>query len=224
MESTLVEIIKLYQKFEAETHSSRSNNNLLNFIAFLNNRVDYSDSDKSNDKNHYKGWNDLNRQVLMEMVTAYLGKMGRYADNYSRKAMPTTQLSSIEEFTYTIPLLQETSLSKSELIYKNGHAISTGTEIIKRLIKKKILVQFPDDKDKRSMRIKLSEYGKGALFSSMTVTKGIAQVATGILSTPELIQMLSSLKKLNQFHDDIHRHSKHLSLDELLALPELNKV
>jgi len=223
MESTLVNIIKLYQDFELDIKSDQSRNNVLNFVAFLNNKIDTPLKKESGKDYNYTGWQDFDRQVLMEMVTAYLGKMGRYADNYSRKAMPTTPLASIEEFTYTIPLLQDEDLCKSELIYKNGHAISTGTEIIKRLIKKKILIQFPDDKDKRSMRIKLSEYGRGALFSSMTVTKGIAKVATGILSTQELIQMLSSLKKLDQFHDGIHRNSKHLDLEELLESPELNK-
>ncbi len=221
MESTLVDIIKLYQEFEKDINSDPSKNNTLNFLAFLNNKADQPPSKKEGED--YTGWQDFDRQVLMEMVTAYLGKMGRYADNYSRKVMPTTQLASIEEFTYLIPLLKEESLSKSELIYKNGHAISTGTEIIKRLIKKEVLIQFKDDVDKRSMRIKLSDYGKGALFASMNVTKGIAKIATGILTTKELIQMLASLKKLDQFHDDVHRTEKQSTLEELLARPELNK-
>ncbi len=222
MESTLVEIIKLYESFVEGIESDHTKNNMLNFVAFLNNQIEKKPSKIKKDDS-YKGWRAFDRQILMEMVTAYLGKMGRYADNYSRKAMPSTQLNSIDEFTYLIPLLEFESLSKSELINKNGHAISTGTEIIKRLIKKNYLVQFPDEKDKRSMKVKLSEIGKGALFSSMNVTKNIAKLATGILSNQELIQTLAVLKKLDVFHDDIHRNSKHQSLEELLMSEEIQE-
>lgn len=219
MESTLVEIIKLYESFESDNKSDSSKNNILNFIAFLNNKVDF----KTEKKKKYEGWKSYDRQTLMGMVIAHLGKMGRYADNYSRKAMSKTPLGSIEEFTYTIPLLQNESLTKSELINKNGHAITTGTEIIKRLLKKNILTQFPDDKDKRSMRVKLTEPGKAALFASMSTTKDIATIATGILSNEELMQLLSTLIKLDVFHDNIHRNSKNVDLNELINLPEINK-
>jgi DNA-binding MarR family transcriptional regulator len=219
MESTLVEIIKLYELFESENKSDVSKNNVLNFIAFLKNKVEVN----SQNSEKYEGWRSYDRQTLMGMVIAYIGKMGRYADNYSRKAMSKTPLGSIEEFTYTIPLLQDESLTKSELIHKNGHAITTGTEIIKRLLKKKILTQFPDEKDKRSMRVKLTDSGKTALFASMPVTKNIATLATGILSNEELMQLLSTLKKLDVFHDNIHRNSKNIEVDELINLPEIKK-
>jgi DNA-binding MarR family transcriptional regulator len=214
MESTLVQLIKQYEEYQQSIRNDLQGDSLTGFLLFMNKRLG-----KTGDNGVDFGissWENFNRQTLTEMASAFIGKMGRYVDNYARKAMPKTQVASIEEFTYLIVMLQEQSMTKSELISHNAHQITTGTEIIKRLIGKGYLEQRDDLKDKRSVRVSITDKGRVAVYSTATTTKSLSTIATGILSDEELLFLVNTLRKLDDFHKEIFQESKHLELDELV--------
>lgn len=214
MESTLLQIIRHYEQFKEKLAPGNEQDTLMDFVAYLQNSVapeQYRFQEQGIDS-----WKDFNRQTLMEMTVAYLGKMGRYVDSYARKTMPTTSVSSLDEFTYLIVLLQQGSMTKTELIQRNTHPITTGTEIIKRLLQKDYIFQQSDPDDKRSQRIFLTEQGKMALFSSAETTQKMAKLAVGALSDQELMFLLGILKKLDHFHEQVQRENKHFNLQEVV--------
>lgn len=214
MESTLVQLIKQYEEYKQSITNDLQGDSLTGFLLFMNKRLG-----KTGDNGIDFGissWENFNRQTLTEMASAFIGKMGRYVDNYARKAMPKTQVASIEEFTYLIVMLQERSMTKSELINHNAHQITTGTEIIKRLIGKGYLEQTDDLRDKRSVRVSITEKGRLAVYSTASTTKSLSTIATGILSDEELLFLVNTLRKLDDFHKEIFQESKHLELDELV--------
>lgn len=214
MESTLVQLIKQYEEYRLGIKDDLQGDSLSGFLLFMNKRlgqvgnngIDFGIS----------SWDNFNRQTLVEMASAYVGKMGRYVDNYARRSMPKTQVASIEEFTYLIVLLKEKSMTKTELINHNAHQITTGTEIIKRLIAKGYLEQTNDLKDKRSVRVSITERGKVAIYSTADVTKSLSSIATGILTDEELLFLVNTLRKLDEFHKEIFHESKQLELKELV--------
>lgn len=214
MESTLVQLIKQYEEYKQSITNDLQGDSLTGFLLFMNKRLG-----KTGDNGIDFGissWENFNRQTLTEMASAFIGKMGRYVDNYARKAMPKTQVASIEEFTYLIVMLQEQSMTKSELINHNAHQITTGTEIIKRLIGKGYLEQTDDLRDKRSVRVSITDKGRLAVYSTASTTKSLSTIATGILSDEELLFLVNTLRKLDDFHKEIFQESKHLELDELV--------
>lgn len=214
MESTLVQLIKQYEEYKQSITNDLQGDSLTGFLLFMNKRLG-----KTGDNGVDFGissWENFNRQTLTEMASAFIGKMGRYVDNYARKAMPKTQVASIEEFTYLIVMLQEQSMTKSELINHNAHQITTGTEIIKRLIGKGYLEQTDDLKDKRSVRVSITDKGRLAVYSTASTTKSLSTIATGILSDEELLFLVNTLRKLDDFHKEIFQESKHLELNELV--------
>ncbi|WP_430406249.1 MarR family winged helix-turn-helix transcriptional regulator [Fluviicola sp.] len=214
MESTLVQLIKQYEEYKQSIANDLQGDSLTGFLLFMNKRLG-----KTGDNGIDFGissWENFNRQTLTEMASAFIGKMGRYVDNYARKAMPKTQVASIEEFTYLIVMLQEQSMTKSELINHNAHQITTGTEIIKRLIGKGYLEQTDDLRDKRSVRVSITDKGRIAVYSTASTTKSLSTIATGILSDEELLFLVNTLRKLDDFHKEIFQESKHLELDELV--------
>lgn len=214
MESTLVQLIKQYEEYKQSITNDLQGDSLTGFLLFMNKRLG-----KTGDNGIDFGissWENFNRQTLTEMASAFIGKMGRYVDNYARKAMPKTQVASIEEFTYLIVMLQERSMTKSELINHNAHQITTGTEIIKRLISKGYLEQTDDLRDKRSVRVSITDKGRLAVYSTASTTKSLSTIATGILSDEELLFLVNTLRKLDDFHKEIFQESKHLELDELV--------
>lgn len=214
MESTLVQLIKQYEEYKQSITNDLQGDSLTGFLLFMNKRLG-----KTGDNGIDFGissWENFNRQTLTEMASAFIGKMGRYVDNYARKAMPKTQVASIEEFTYLIVMLREQSMTKSELINHNAHQITTGTEIIKRLIGKGYLEQTDDLRDKRSVRVSITDKGRLAVYSTASTTKSLSTIATGILSDEELLFLVNTLRKLDDFHKEIFQESKHLELDELV--------
>ncbi|WP_341902506.1 winged helix DNA-binding protein [Fluviicola taffensis] len=214
MESTLVQLIKQYEEYKQSIANDLQGDSLTGFLLFMNKRLGQT-GDNGIDFG-ISSWENFNRQTLTEMASAFIGKMGRYVDNYARKAMPKTQVASIEEFTYLIVMLQERSMTKSELINHNAHQITTGTEIIKRLIGKGYLEQTDDLRDKRSVRVSITDKGRIAVYSTASTTKSLSTIATGILSDEELLFLVNTLRKLDDFHKEIFQESKHLELDELV--------
>ena len=214
MESTLVQIIKQYEEYKHSLKDDLYADSLTGFLLFMNKRLG-----KTGDNGVDFGvssWENFNRKTLTEMASAFIGKMGRYVDNYARKAMPKTQVASIEEFTYLIVMLKEQSMTKSELINHNAHQITTGTEIIKRLITKGYLEQTNDPNDKRSVRVSITDSGRAAVYSTASTTKALSTIATGILSDEELLFLVNTLRKLDDFHKEIFQESKHVELEELV--------
>lgn len=215
MESTLIEIIKYFEKYKSTITNIETEDNVTSFTLYLTAQLALKgESNRSFEKEQ---WKTVNRHTLIEMAAAYMGKMGRYVDQYARKSMLGTPIENLDEFTYLILLLQLDSISKSDIIQRNVHPITTGTEILKRLLKKGFIEQFPDTTDKRKMRVALSEKGKIALYQSAKTTQKLALIAVGILSTEALMDFVSSLKKLDQFHHHIHHKHKNLNLDVIIA-------
>jgi DNA-binding MarR family transcriptional regulator len=213
MDSTLVQLIKQYEAYKVQKSGGTTEDSLADFMLYLTDQMNTNTSTTADFG--IDSWQNFNRQTMAEMGVSYLGKMNRYVENYCRKTMPKTQVPSIDEFTYLILLLQFESLTKTELIHHNGHPITTGTEIIKRLLKKEFISQFDDATDKRSVRVKLTDAGRVALFSTASATKTISSLATGILSDQELISLVNTLRKLDEFHDRVFREGKQLEVEEL---------
>lgn len=215
MESTLIKVIKLYEDFVSSSATKPEADNLVQFAAFLNDRVQLK-ADFS-EKISIANWKKFNRKTLLEMTMAYLGKMSRYVDNYGRKNLATTPLGTIEEFTYLIPLLDNSIYTKSDLIQQNGHPLTTGTDIIKRLISKKYITEKTNPNDKRSINISITNKGRQAIFKSSEILNQLSVTGAGILSNKELISLLGMLQKLDHFHEKVHRSHKDLVLSEILA-------
>lgn len=214
MESTLVQIIKEYERFKQHAGDERDADNLSKFVSFLTDQIDTKP--KFSEEISIENWQNFNRKTLLEMSVAYIGKMGRYVDNYSRKNLPNTPIGSVEEFTYMIVLLEFPQITKSDLIKRNGHAVTTGTDIIKRLLKKSFVQQIPNPNDKRSYMIELTEAGKGALFASSETMNQLSVIGAGVLSNAELVQLVGMLQKLDAFHEGVHEKHKSLDLGEII--------
>ncbi len=215
MDSTLIQIVRHYERFKENSKGALENDNVAKFSAYLH-QVALSESDYSETVST-ENWQNFNRKTLLEMTTAYIGKMSRYVDNYCRKNLPKTALGNVEEFTYLIVLLEHQQLPKSELIKRNNHAITTGTDIVARLINKNFVVQFPNPVDKRSVMISITDHGKGAIFSSSETLNNLSMIGAGVLSNQELIQLIGMLQKLDTFHERIHDEHKNLDLAEIIA-------
>ncbi|SEG55972.1 transcriptional regulator, MarR family [Halpernia humi] len=150
--------------------------------------------------------NEIAKQVIL---------LGRYAKQLLRKGLESHEHLANEDFTYLYRLMDYDSLTKTQLIEKNGHEKQSGIEIIKRLTKHELISETPDSEDKRSVRISVTEKGKTVFKNSMQDITRVSKLLCGTLTNEEKLQFLESLKKLNIFHNTIYMNKKEESLEEL---------
>jgi DNA-binding MarR family transcriptional regulator len=149
-------------------------------------------------------------------ISQYLSGLYRYARFYAKKALRHTQLESLDEFGYLIALLEGGATAKVVLITKNIQEIPSGTEVIKRLLRKGWIDEQPDPQDRRSVRVSLNEKGKAALMGSFPQIARIARMVAGNLSVRERMDLLRLLRKLNGFHFPIFSQHRNEELDAIL--------
>jgi DNA-binding MarR family transcriptional regulator len=149
-------------------------------------------------------------------IAQYLSGLYRYARFYAKKALRHTELESLDEFGYLIALHAEGATPKAVLITKNIQEIPSGTEVIKRLLRKGWIDEQPDPQDRRSIRVSLNEKGKAALIGSFAEIARIARMVSGNLSLRERMELLRLLRKLNAFHYPIFTGHRNEDLEAIL--------
>jgi DNA-binding MarR family transcriptional regulator len=152
----------------------------------------------------------------VEFSTLLVG-LNRFAKHYTKKALENSSFRTLEEFGLLANLLKEGSLLKSELINSTVLEISSGTEMLKRLIKSDLIKEYPDSEDKRAKRISLTEKGISEILKAFSSMHQVANIISGCLSDEEIQATLAVFKKLSLFHHKIHETDRNTGIDELVS-------
>ncbi|MCY0970474.1 MarR family winged helix-turn-helix transcriptional regulator [Chryseobacterium wangxinyae] len=153
--------------------------------------------------------NDICKQIIL---------LSRYSKLLIRKGLGEFPDLANEEFTYLYRLKDESSLTKTQLIEKNAHEKQTGTQIIKRLIEAGFVQEKGDEEDRRIKRLSLTEKGEEIFHHSVEKVNKTSKVLTGKLDVKEKKDLLSILKKLNEFHAHIYAESRNVSIEKIQEL------
>lgn len=176
-------------------------------VLFEDNRTNISDFDPDNFA-MYKSFPEVEFSTL-------LTGLFRFAKHYIKKAFQGTSLRTLDEFGFLATLLREKSLLKNELINSHMLEISSGSEILKRLIKNGLVEQGQDEKDKRAKRVWLTEKGIEEIMMAFQDMHKVSEIIIGNLNGKELSDALSIFNKLTYFHQHIHEDDKNTELDQL---------
>ena len=197
-----------FQKSNANTSAG-----LDDFRLYLNQKAYESENPRNLtekfDLDVYDLENEIAKQVIM---------LGRYSKQLIRKSLENHPDLVNEDFTYLFRMMDYESLTKMQLIDKNAHEKQTGIEIIKRLVKNGLLAESPDQNDKRSTRIAVTEKGRKVFLESMRDITVVSKIMCGQLNTSEKEALLNSLKKLNTFHHTVYSNFKNENTAEILKL------
>jgi DNA-binding MarR family transcriptional regulator len=143
--------------------------------------------------------------------------MNRYAKWYIKKVLKDSHLRTPDEFSFLITLMTYESLSKSELITKQVMEKTSGSEIIRRLIKRGLIVESADENDRRSVRISITKPGREEILRVLPLMGKVTKIVAGNLSAEEINTLSYLLKKLDYFHNDIYNSKRELSLNDILT-------
>lgn len=189
------------------------NTDIKEFSLYLRDKLLFDNPPKkiTFDKNNYRDYKSYPEVEFSTLLTS----LYRFARHYVKKAFTKTSIKTIDEFGFLATLLKEKSLLKNELIQKHLLEISSGSEVIKRLIRHGLLYEYPDAKDKRAKRVSLTERGLKEVMTALEDMHKVSEIVIGNLKNEELKEALLIFNKLNFFHIHIHEEDKNATLEEL---------
>ncbi len=144
-----------------------------------------------------------------------LTSLYRFARHYVKKAFTSSSIKTLDEFGFLATLLKEKSLLKNELITRHIMEMSSGSEILKRLIKNNLVYEYPDARDKRAKRVSLTEKGFQEVVNAFNDMHKVSEIVIGNLSQTEITEAITVLNKLNFYHLHIHQDDKSTDLMDI---------
>ncbi len=168
----------------------------------------------------------LNKQLIAQegwenipshdgMLGYLFGRLTRYSTVYARKALSELELGSLEEFGYLGSLTEVASMKKSELIQAHLSEFTSGIEVIKRLINKGFIEEFPDPDDKRSRRVRLTEAGSKVFFDSIPRMEKVGKIMFTPFTPKEKQSLFELFHRAVEVHDRTYPPLRNKSLEEI---------
>lgn len=155
-------------------------------------------------------------------LAGLIGKLNKYASLYCKKALAHVGMDNIEDWVYLISLHDMGTPKKSELIYEMVSEFPSGIDIIKRLVKSELVEEFPDEQDKRSKRLKITQKGISVLYESFPYMNKVGSMAFDTLSEAEKTVILNILKRLDNFHTGHYKNIRNVEFEEAFEVLTTN--
>jgi DNA-binding MarR family transcriptional regulator len=139
-----------------------------------------------------------------DMVGIFISRLYRFLRMASKDLLAQHEVSSIDEFALLATLLVHPGMTKTELLKQNLMEITTGSEMLKRFVARKWLLQQRDKTDKRITRLSLSSKGQQVIFACMQTLDNIEDILSP-LKKEERITLYELLDRLDAFHSEKHQ-------------------
>ncbi|MEO0901534.1 MAG: MarR family transcriptional regulator [Bacteroidota bacterium] len=155
-------------------------------------------SDKADEEFH------ITKHSMEVELAAHIGRLSRYSNTYIKMALEGLPFSTDMEFAFTAILDGAGPLGKTDLIRMMAYDKSSGMGVIKRLLKKGIIEEFPNPNDRRGKLLRLTQNGKEAVEEGYQKGPMAANLVSKNLNEKEKKRLLHLLKKLDSFHYPIY--------------------
>lgn len=204
------QLLDYIQEFENEGGKS----DIKAFALFLRDKTILNNpANRQHDFDHHN-FQNYKSYPEVEFATLLTG-LFRFAKFYVKKALSGTSIKTLEEFSFLATLLRSGGKLKNELINYHLLEISSGSEIIKRLLNSGLISEQPDENDKRAKRVFITPFGIEAIMEAFKEMHKVAEIVIGNLDKTELLNSLTIFNKLHYFHQHIQDCDKNASLDDL---------
>lgn len=200
-----------------EQQSNSAALSLADFSAFLQNKTQQQSVERRQMGGEQESWIDETYNTQADDIAILVVLLYRYAKNYIKKGLAESKIQTADEFAFLITLVTFESLTKSELIQKMVMEKTSGTEVIKRLVKNGLMHEFADTDDKRSIRVALTPLGRQELFAALPRMAQVTKLVSGNLNPTEIQSLSHLLRKLDHAHNLLYMQYRQASLEELQA-------
>ncbi|TXB59728.1 MarR family winged helix-turn-helix transcriptional regulator [Phaeodactylibacter luteus] len=177
-------LLKALIKHVEEYQKKHSSEKIEDFIVWLNNELFAS-----------KGQPHTSHDELL--IAFKLMHLNKSLKKEAKSVLSQSKVSSIDEYSFLLHLGFQESFRKMEIVELHNLEGPTGIDIIKRLIRNRLVEEFPDEEDRRAKRIKITESGIRELNGLKPKMDSIFSRFTEPLTLNEKIQISGILDKLN---------------------------
>lgn len=131
-------------------------------------------------------------------------------------ALQPMGLTQMEEFGLLLFLSQAKDTRKSEVIFANLLELSSGTDMVNRLVDRGLVAEVDDKEDKRSKRLRLTPKGLSLVKESMKPIGTLANKLASVLSTEDKEIMVQLLHQIESRFAPMVPVAKGTTFDEVL--------
>jgi DNA-binding MarR family transcriptional regulator len=133
-------------------------------------------------------------------VAILITRLHKYLGVYVKPAINQLGFSRELEYNFLYQVSRMEKPTKNNLSKENMVEFSTGRDVIRRLIDRKLLIEKPDPSDKRAILLMLTSLGKKTLEKSYELMSGSFTDYLGDLSLKEQAQIIALLNKMINYH------------------------
>src|ERR1700682_536697 len=133
-------------------------------------------------------------------VAVLITRLQKYLGLYIKPAISQLGFNREHEYNFLYQVSRMDKPTKNNLSKENMVEFSTGRDVIRRLIDRKLVVEKPDPADKRAMLLTLTSLGKKTLEKSYELMSGSFTDYLGDMSMKEQSQMIALLTKMINYH------------------------
>ncbi|MCC5612753.1 MarR family winged helix-turn-helix transcriptional regulator [Nostoc sp. CHAB 5834] len=151
---------------------------------------------------------------LNGLLGKLMGRVGQYDHLYTKKALNELGLNNVDDMMYMHMIHHLKKPRKAELISMMLSEFPSGIEIIRRLLRQSLITEVPDETDKRSRRVQLTELGEGLLLASYALLHQAGEMMYDRLSEPEKRLLVHLLSRLDDFHVLHHKRARSESFSQ----------
>ncbi len=144
-----------------------------------------------------------------------IGRLNKYARMYSKKALHHLSLN-LDEFTFLATTLHLKNPKKSDVILMNLFEPTSGTEILRRLIKLNYIKEYANKDDMRSKLLKITALGEKTLQKAFEEMSKVGMLVVANLTEKQREEVIHVLDYLNEFHVNLFMNHKEDSVEEMI--------
>lgn len=199
----IVDLVNLYQEF-SEQHGG---DDLGAFSVWLNRRL------------YEREFPEIHRQPDPEenrFIVYHIHRLSKYFRWYAKGFLNRNGLNSMDEYFFLVSIHHRKTPSKNEVYRDTITEVTTGAQMMKRLVEIGMIKELTDGKDKRIKRVKLTAKGQKTRLRIFEQSKRDLLFKAGNLNAAERHSLKESLVYLEKFHGDIYHHDYHSSTEEIL--------
>ena len=200
--------IPLIEAWETFLHTN-PNNSLVDFGHWLienkSNEKQKAIIDNKLENLFDKNSGEYNFSFKSSEAAFLIWRLSKFVRHYTKPILTEKGLSGQDDFAILAQIDFLKSCSKKDAIEANIIEASTGIEIIKRLVKQKLIVEKQNKEDKRQMLISLTSKGQDLLRSIYVGFLSIQDVLADMEKEERMI-LIPILKRLDTFHSSNVKH------------------
>jgi DNA-binding MarR family transcriptional regulator len=153
--------------------------------------------------------------ITSGLLMKIIGRISRMHSMYSNLALEGTGVNQIEEFGMLLTIEVEKNPRKTEVIYDNLMELSSGTDMVNRLIKRGLVTEHADKEDKRAKRLQLTPAGAKAIVKSKEKVMRMVEMITQSMPSDDQKLCIQLLKGLEIKLSERWQTDKSKSFEEL---------